>query len=61
MSAHNLEITIPLAEYKKDSMLELITAFIEVRNSFVALRMNMEYMSEQMEEFKKVLDEVTFT
>ena len=58
---HNPIPIIPPKKYEKDTMLELITAFIEVRNSFAALRMNMKYMSEQMEEFKKVLDEVTFT
>ena len=58
--AYNPKPIISPREYKKDSLLELITAFIEVRNSFAALKMNMEYLSEQMEEFKIILDDVEF-
>ena len=52
---------IPTQQYERDAMLDLIAAFIEVRNSFAALKMNMEYLSEQMEEFKKILDEMEFS
>ena len=53
-------VPIVVRSHGKDEMLDLITAFIEVRNSFAALRLNMEYLSEQMDEFKEILDEVEF-